>query len=125
MSLETQESRREMYEKINGVAIQTAILTTKVEGFESDFESIDQKLDDINMNLVKLNETINGNGKPGLKERLGVLETRILGISSHAEIQDGQEFQKYMSIRSAIIALIFAAFSFIAGALFEYIKGVF
>ena len=110
------EKRKQIYEKISKVEIQTTETSTKVD-------SICEKIDRIENTMEKIDYALNGNGKPGIKERLGVLETRILGISAEAAEEAGKNFQEYMTAKNALFTILIAAAGFGARWLIDAIKG--
>ena len=59
-------------------------------------------------NLMQLR----GHRSSGLKERVGVLETNFLGISSKKEKKDNRSFTKSITLRNFLFGIVLAGVGF-------------
>lgn len=72
--------------------------------------------------VEQISYTLNGNGKVGLKEKVGKLETTVYGISGERKKEASQAFQRSMSWRNLGIGILLALAGFIFGILSEWFK---
>lgn len=99
-------------------------LERKAEVADEKLNSINATQEKIEKSMEKIASTVYGNGKKGLVERMAIVEHRLQGKDKDEDVEAAHDFEKYITLRNAIIGLGVAAVGFLAGAGYDWLKGV-